>query len=172
MCVNESDLLLTSKPWHNAPQTCLQFSDDFEVYSLNWSAASVCDDLKTLDRGTGAGPGELWEWLLNGGTSCCGSWDKAKCLSNVTLDTCDGAYIKVKELTSDICRKDDTDATDHKYTEASCGTEACKAVISSLDDAALATMKAGLQVRGARLSLARSRALSLALSRSLSISTM
>ena len=173
MCVNEGDLLASQTYWWDQNRTCQDFSADYENFGLDWSAASVCDDLKTLSRNLpNEGPGVMWEWQLTSGARCCGSWDKAKCLLNVTLDTCDGAYVKFRELTGAICRKTETD---HKYTEASCGTDACKAVISSLDDAVVAKMQAGLQVRGARgvcmlLSLSLARALSLSLFLSLSLS--
>ena len=170
MCVNEGDLLASQTYWWDQNRTCQDFSADYENFGLDWSAASVCDDLKTLSRNLpNEGPGVMWEWQLTSGARCCGSWDKAKCLLNVTLDTCDGAYVKFRDLTGAICRKTETD---HKYTEASCGTDACKAVISSLDDAAVAKMQAGLQVRGAHgvcmllsrsLARARARALSLML---------
>ena len=61
LCVNEGDLL-ASKSYHpDDTQTCQQFSDSFEYFGVDWSAASVCDDLKTFDRGVGYGPGEMWE---------------------------------------------------------------------------------------------------------------
>ena len=80
------------------------------------------------------------------GSTCCGSWEKAKCLAAVTLDTCDGAYVKVTELAGPPCAKDENQ--EYRHTESSCGTEACKSVLSSIDDTALAQLKAGLQVCG------------------------
>ena len=150
MCVNEGDLLASAQPYSAAEgeqTSCQEFSDSYESFGVDWSAASVCDDLKTINRGVpDEKDGVMWEWQLGSGATCCGSWEKAKCLAAVTLDTCDGAYVKWRELFGPPCARDENQ--DYQWTQSSCGTDACKGTISSIDDAALAQMIAGLQVCG------------------------
>ena len=59
------------------------------------------------------------------------------------LNTCDGAYTKFYDLIS----KCPSSATG-PYTPASCGSDACKAVITSIDDNARSSMKTGFSATG------------------------
>ena len=148
MCVNEGDLLASqpSSAAEGEQTSCQAVSDSFTIFGVDWSAASVCDDLKTINRGVpDEQDGLLFMLQLSYGPTCCGSREKAKCWAAVTLDTCDGAYVKWQELFSPPwCARDANDT----WTQSSCGTDACKGTISSFDDAALAQMIVGLQVCG------------------------
>ena len=77
--------------------------------------------------------------LLAGLAALLGSVARA----DPALDTCEGAMGKFSGLTGQTCEKDGDTG---EQTPGSCGNAECAALISSIDDDALANMKTGLQV--------------------------
>merc|ERR1719163_644078 len=62
------------------------------------------------------------------------------------LDTCEGAVAKFSGLNGAVCPQEEGENDEENHTPASCGNStACKDLISSLDDCAMAQMKTGLE---------------------------
>ena len=67
------------------------------------------------------------------------------------LNTCDGAYTKYYDLIS-LCPGSMVGGyPTGPWTPASCGSDACKAVITSIDDNALSSMKTGFTATGCQV---------------------
>jgi hypothetical protein len=64
------------------------------------------------------------------------------------LNTCDGAYTKFYDLISKCPGSMEGGVATGPFTPASCGIEACKAVITSIDDNARSSMKTGFSATG------------------------
>ena len=68
--------------------------------------------------------------------------------STCALNTCDGVMFKLYDLVSKCPGSMEGRAATGPKTPASCGSDACKAVITSIDDNALSSIKAGFSATG------------------------
>jgi hypothetical protein len=69
--------------------------------------------------------------------------------STCPLNTCDGAYTKFYDFISTCPGSKDAEGQPTALrTPASCGSDACKAIITSIDDNAVSLMKTGFSATG------------------------
>ena len=83
---------------------------------------------------------------ISGVASDCGFPASTVKASAPALDTCEGAVAKWSGLYGAVCPWEEGENDEKKHTPASCGNStACKDLISSLDDCAMAKIKTGLE---------------------------